>query len=227
MSDEPKAADDFSQSSPPQTPVAPPSAPADDVGAPRPLPDPQLAERLVRADAAATEQFLAESKKQQKRRHGERGPDKRPRRARAKDSPLDAPDLAKDALDADLATSPPTPLAPELPVVAPFDEGAAVALVEIALGLLNDGAAALVTAIAKKETGDASLAKEAGLSVRMSEKIEATVKRGAIECARKYSVNLEYAPEVMLAGGLLIWVGQVSLSVKALKEKGVELRAAA
>lgn len=58
----------------------------------------------------------------------------------------------------------------------------------------------------------------------MGEKIETAVREGAIRCAKKYSVRLEYAPELMLGGGLLIWAGQVSLSVKTLKEKGAEIR---
>lgn len=108
---------------------------------------------------------------------------------------------------------------------APFDEETARVLVEIALGLLNDGAAAIVGAVAKKETGDQLLAEQAAKEVRMSEKIETAVKTGAVLCAKKYAVRMDYAPEMMLFGGLIIWGGQVSLSVKALKDKGAELRA--
>src|SRR6185503_12705238 len=160
----------------------------------------------------ATEQFFAESKKPAKTR----GPDKRPRRPRATASPVALDDVGHDAGAPHLDSSPPVPLALYVPPEPTFDEAAATALVEIALGLLNDGAAAIVTAVAKKETGDAALAREAGQSVRMSDKIEAAVKRGACECAKKYSVSTKYSPEVLLGGGLLIWTGQVTLAIKGL-----------
>jgi hypothetical protein len=105
-----------------------------------------------------------------------------------------------------------------------FDEETCRQVVEIAVGLLNDGAAAVIRAIAKRETGDEKLAEEAAQSVRMSEKIEGTVKTGAIACARKYAVNMAYAPELMLGGGLIIWGGQITMTSRALKAKGAELR---
>jgi hypothetical protein len=89
---------------------------------------------------------------------------------------------------------------------------------------LNDGAAAIVGAIAKKETQDNALSEEAAAAVRMSEKIETAIKQGAVLCAKKYAVRLDYAPEMMLGGGLIIWLGQVSMSIRALKAKGAELR---
>ena len=58
----------------------------------------------------------------------------------------------------------------------------------------------------------------------MSPKIEQAITTGGIQCAKKYAVRLDYAPEIMLGGGLIIWAGQVSLSVKALKSKGAEIR---
>jgi hypothetical protein len=165
------------------------------------------------------DQHLAESKKR-----GQRGPDKRKRRPR-NIVPLE--NLAGGPGPTLLEESPPAPLAPVLADVPTFDEETARSLVEIGCGLLNDGAAAIVRAIAKKETGDEKLAEEAGAAVRMSEKIEKAVTLGAIQCAKKYAVRLEYAPEIMLGGGLVIWAGQVSLSIKALKEQGATLRARA
>jgi hypothetical protein len=123
-----------------------------------------------------------------------------------------------------LAEGAPAPLAPFVPVPPPFDEEAARTLVEIGIGLLNDAASTIVGAVAKKETGDDALAKEAGAAVRMSEKIEHAIKTGAVQCAKKYAVRLDYAPEMMLGGGLIIWAGQVSMSIRTLKAKGVELR---
>ena len=97
-------------------------------------------------------------------------------------------------------------------------------MVDLAIGLLNDSAGAVVRAVAKKETGDDVLAATAAESVKMSERVEATIKLGAIQCAKKYSVSMKYAPEVMLGGGLLIWAGQVKLAIHSLKQKGAEIR---
>jgi hypothetical protein len=107
-----------------------------------------------------------------------------------------------------------------------FDEAAAKACIDIAIGLLNDGAAAVVGAVAKKETGDASLAKEAADAVRMAEKIESAIRVGGLGCVKKYSVRLDYANEIMLGGGLIIWLGGVGMAIKGLKAKGRELREA-
>jgi hypothetical protein len=105
-----------------------------------------------------------------------------------------------------------------------FDEATAGALVNIAVNLLNDGAAAIVRAVAKKETGDDQLANEAAQAVRMAGEIENSVKKGALECCKKYAVRLDYAPEIMFGGGLVIWAGQVGMTLRDLKAKGRELR---
>lgn len=92
---------------------------------------------------------------------------------------------------------------------------------------MNDGAAAVVAAVAKKETGDSALAAEAGKSVRMSDQVRSCVELGAIECAKKYAVPMHYAPETMLFGGLVVWGGQVAMAIRTLKLKGAELRQSA
>lgn len=78
-----------------------------------------------------------------------------------------------------------------------------------------------------KETGDKALAEDAAKSVQMSEKISGAVKLGAVQCAEKYAVRMDYAPETLLFGGLIIWGGQVTLSIRSLKATGAELRAKA
>lgn len=183
-------------------------------------PDTTLLEKIRRASDVAVEQFQSESKKSR----GQRGPDKKPRKIRPKNGvPMDGLGVGADpALG---PQGPPEPLEGWGVADPPFDDKTAETLVEIATGLLNDGAAALVRAVAKKETGDQVLADAAAKEVRMSQKIEACVKRGAVECAKKYAVRLDYAPEVMLGGGLLLWAGQLSMSIQALKAKGKELRA--
>lgn len=95
----------------------------------------------------------------------------------------------------------------------------------MALDLLNDGAAAVVKAIAKHETGDALHAEEAGQSVRMSEKYREVIEFGANACAKKWALNMAYAPEMMLGGGLVLWLGHVVTVVRAEKATGAELRA--
>lgn len=151
-----------------------------------------------------------------------RGPDKKPRKPRGNSVPLD--NLVDGPGETLLEEGTPTPLAGVVEIEPTFDEETAREMVEIGIGLLNDGASAIVRAIAKKETGDEKLAIEAGESVRMTEKIEKTVKTGAVKCAKKYAVRMDYAPEIMLGGGLVIWAGQVSMTAKALRAKGAELR---
>lgn len=110
-----------------------------------------------------------------------------------------------------------------------FDEKSCRELVEIAVGLLNDGAAAIVRAASKKATGgDEALADEAAKSVRMTEKIQTAVTTGAVECAKKYAIRLDYAPEVMLGGGLILWAGHVGMVLREQKALGaLRARAAA
>lgn len=179
------------------------------------LPDPALAQKIERAASSAVDQHLGS-------RRGKRGPDKKPRKPREQSVPLE--NLGNGTPETLLEEGTPAPLEGIIPDAPTFDEETAREMVEISLGLLNDGAAAIVRAIAKKETGDEQLAIEAGDSVRMGEKIEKTVRTGAIKCAKKYAVRLDYAPEIMLGGGLLVWAGQVKLAVNALKAKGAELR---
>jgi len=178
-----------------------------------------IAQKIERASNAAVDAHLSDPAIARKRG---RGPDKKPRRPR-----VPVGDLANGAGEPSLEGISAEPLAFSVPTVPAFDEETARALVDIAIGLLNDGAAGIVRAIAKKETGDDTLSAEAAGAVRMSEKVEAAIKTGAIQCAKKYAVRLDYAPEMMLGGGLLIWLGQVSLSVKALKARGAALRQAA
>lgn len=113
----------------------------------------------------------------------------------------------------------------DVPAQPTFDKEAAGALIEIGVGLLNDCASAVVRAVAMKETDDKALAAEAAKAVVMSDKINKAVTMGAMQCAEKYAVRMEYAPETMLFGGLLIWGGQVMLSIRSLKATGAELRA--
>ena len=212
---------------PPEVPVSPPPPgnvqtfppppPATDrPGAPAINGSADLLSKIEHAANDAIEQHFEETK----RGPGKRGPDKKPRRPRIPVAPV-----VPGADPSSLAPGAPVPLLGFLPIEPSFDESTATALVEIAVGLLNDGAAAVVAAVAKKETGDSALADAAGAAVRMSEKIEAAIRRGGVECARKYAVRMDYAPEMMLFGGLIIWSGQISLSIRALKAQGAALKA--
>lgn len=181
--------------------------------------DPGFIEKIHRLSASAVDQHLAETP----RRRGQRGPDRGPRQPRQARIPL-AP-LGAGAGEPSLAEDPAEPLENDLAPGPAFDEENTRALVEIGIGLLNDGAAAIVRAVAKRETRDDLLAEEAATEIRMSQKIEACISAGALQCAKKYAVRLDYAPEVMLLGGLIVWGGQVRLSINALKTKGAEIRA--
>jgi len=204
----------------PTTPDAPPTpappAPAPDAtGTGAAAVEPGLAEKIERAASGAVDQHLAESKKSR----GQRGPDKKPRKPR-----VSFPGLDNGAPASPMAEGAPAPLDPVWDAAPAFDEATASALVNIAVNLLNDGAAAIVRAVAKKETGDDALANEAAKSVRMAGEIENSVKKGALECCKKYAVRLDYAPEIMLGGGMVVWAGQVGMTIKDLKAKGRELR---
>jgi hypothetical protein len=183
-----------------------------------------LAQKIERASASAVDLHLSDPATASRR--GKRGKDKRPRKLPPQCQPRGVPveGLGNGSGDPHLAEGSPSPLFAHIPEPPPFDEATARTLVEIGIGLLNDGAAAIVGAVAKKETGDRALADEAGKAVRMSEKVEGAIREGAVLCAKKYAVRLDYAPEMMLGGGLVIWLGQVSMSIRALKSKGSELR---
>ena len=195
----------------PQEQPNPPAPTADSGGTPGIDGNPQSLPVIERASAIAVEQHLSDA-----RGRGKRGPDKRPRRRAVPLAPM-----GNGAADPFVAENPAIPLSPGWDDAPPtFDEEVAQSLIDVAVGLLNDGAAAVIRVAAKKETGDDALANEAAASVRMPEKIEAAVKKGAMECAKKYAVRLDYAPEVMLGGGLLIWAGQIMVVRKSLAEKG-------
>lgn len=118
----------------------------------------------------------------------------------------------------------PVPLSPGLEGSPAFDEEMARAFIDIGVDLLNDGAAAIVRAIAKHETGDDAAAAAAAAEVRMGPKIEFAAKKGSLLCAKKYAVKTEYAPEMMVAGAFVLWAGQIGMTIKVQREKGAELR---
>lgn len=209
-----------SPGSPPPSAVASPAA--DGSGAGGGVVPPDLFARIERASAGAVEQHVADTAKRGRGRpKGSTG--KMPARLpNGKFVPRAGVAPAPGAAPLDEI---PTPLvSPDVPAPAPFDREAAGALVEIGVGLLNDMAGAIVRAVAMKETGDKALAEDAAKSVQMSEKISGAVKLGAVQCAEKYAVRMDYAPETLLFGGLIIWGGQVTLSIRSLKATGAELR---
>jgi hypothetical protein len=203
---------------PVQATPAPPAAP-DSGTTPGSNLSAEEAQRVQRAALGAVEQHVAESR----RSRGQRGPDKKPRAPRRPAVPLDP--VGNGAGQAPLAEDPPQPLEVDWETEPAFDEKLALEMVQIAVGLLNDGCSAIVRAVAKNETGDEVLAEEAAKSVRMTEKIESAVTKGAVLCAKKYSVRLDYAPEIMFGGGLVVHLGQAAMVVRQLKATGRELRA--
>jgi hypothetical protein len=184
----------------------------DGAGAEANVKDAGFTARILRASAGAVDQHLSEAPRK-------RGQSIKP------GVPLESVGAGTD--EARLEEGTPAPLGGVVAAVPAFDEETTRKVVQIGIDLLNDGAAAIVRAVAKKETGDVTHAEEAAQSVRMSEKYRDTIEFGAIACARKYAVNMAYAPEMMLGGGLVLWLGQISLVIRAEKLKGAEIRARA
>jgi hypothetical protein len=185
----------------------------DPAGTPANVLDPGLAAAIDRASTGAIDQHIAQRKK--------RGPEKKPRKPRA---PVQLDQLDQGPADSLLEEKQAIPLEGLFSPAPSFDVATAQQVCKITIGLLNDGAAAIVRAIAKHETGDQTLAKEAGESVRMTEKIEETANIGAVKCCEKYAVKMEYAPEFLLGGSLVIWGGGIYSTTKALKAQGEQLR---
>jgi hypothetical protein len=132
--------------------------------------------------------------------------------------------VANGADAALLEEATPAPLAGNVVVEPSFDEATARQLVQIATDVLNELASTIAEAVAKRETGDKQFAAEEAEGVRMSERAERLIKEGGFLCAKKYSVNMTYAPEFMLSAGVVIWGGTVLGSIKRSKTKGAELR---
>lgn len=212
---DPNALSSASASLPEAHPQTPTASGTDGAGAAGNVPPTGKAESILRASAGAVRQHLDETGPKRGKAWGTQNFEP----GSGADSPLG--DSADPAL---LAEGAPAPLQSVVEAPPAFDEEMAKKVVGIAIDLLNDGAAAVVRAVAKKETGDMTHANEAADSVRMSEKYRETIEFGAIACARKYAVNMAYAPEMMLGGGLVLWLGNVAMVIKAEKAKGAELR---
>jgi hypothetical protein len=127
---------------------------------------------------------------------------------------------------APLVSGAPEPLAVEFEAARPsFDTEAAGALVDGIIEALNDFAAAFQRNAAMRWLGDEALAESAAKAARMSEKVQATVKAGAVACFEKYAVSMEYAPETTLAVGLGLWGLGNYYAYKKVCQQGQKLRA--
>lgn len=107
---------------------------------------------------------------------------------------------------------------------ASFDAEAAEALIDGIICGLNDFAAYFQRNAALTWLADSTIADAVAAGARMSEKVEKTIKAGAMACARKYAVDLEYAPELTLFGGLALWTGGNYLAYKRIIEQGKKMR---
>lgn len=190
-------------------------------GAPTIVVAPGLAEKIERAAASAVDQHISGAKK---RGRGERGPDKKPRRPRGAGQGISLADMDQGPGDPLLEEGTPVPLEGIIPDDPPFDEKAASAVVDIALGLLNDCASGVTRFFSERWTGDKSFAEECSNAVVMSGKTESAIRLGGNLCAKKYSVKMESAPEWILVGGVLVWAGTVTAVVKTAHSKGKDLR---
>jgi len=107
---------------------------------------------------------------------------------------------------------------------APFaDEEAIKAVVSGLIEGLNDLAANFQRTAVMRFLNDEKLADEAAKSARMSEKVQGMVQTGALLCIKKYSVDVTYAPEAALFGGLAIWLGGNFLTLQRVKSEAKKL----
>jgi hypothetical protein len=175
-----------------------------------------LLEKLRIASGAATEQFLGE----QKRRPGQRGPDKRPRK-----KPVPVASVGNGSPAPSLETGTPAPLEslwadPD----PPYDDGLARQVIDLATRVVNDTGCGLVRIFGERQLGDKAFAREMSEGVKMGESLESSFKIGGFLCAKKYGVRFEKSPEWILGGAVVAWTTQISLVIKAINEKGAELR---
>ena len=210
---------------PPIAPQAGASPPKDVSGGPATVqPQAQLLERIERAADGAVAQHLAESTK---KRHGDRGPDKRPRKRR-EPAPKDPVPVAAvgNSTASPLVEGPaPVPLESSFePEPEAFDEEMAKAVVDVSVSLYQDLRESIVRRVAMEELKDPNAAAECVKSVALSERAEKALTLGGQLCAKKWSLYMAWAPEALLGAGLLLSLGQTAVVVKAIRVKGAELR---
>lgn len=160
--------------------------------------------KIDRASASAVAQHIAEQPV--KRRPGQRGPDKKPRKSPAR-VPVGAVGDGPGplALENELETG--IDPAGEPGSSAFADEEAVKAVVQGLIEQVNDMAAGFQRMAAMRLFNDVQLADEAAKAARMSPKVETMIESGGLLLLKKYAVDTTYAPEAAFFGGMAIWIG--------------------
>ena len=105
-----------------------------------------------------------------------------------------------------------------------FDVAACGAMVDAVIDFANDFAAGILRAVAMKEIGDSLVAKESADAARMSPEARKTIHLGAVAVLRKYSTSMEYAAEITLGVGLVMWTAGNYNAIRKLREEGKAAR---
>lgn len=177
-------------------------------------PQPDLLQRIEAATDRAIDQHNVETK----RKPGQRGPDKAPRKrkvpmggvAEGSPSPLLEPDQAP-ADPGDWLSAP-----------KPVDDETAQALAETAVELFLDGRQTTVELMAFRITGDKEIAKSAHRPV--SEKLKGMLIKSAKLCLIKWGADIEHAPEYTLFGCVVIVVAGDVVQLRMLKGEMAKIR---
>jgi hypothetical protein len=171
-------------------------------------------EDLARIEAASRSAILQHNGEQpEKRKRGQRGPDKKPRNisvgrvGNGSDAPLfasDAPDLF------------PGDVAPAAPTLGPDD---CKALAECAASFIEDLGCGVLKADNLRLTGDMALAEAAGQYGKMSDRTRSLIVNGGAKCIEKYFSQFQHGPEVMLGAGVAAYALGIQMQRSAQKKK--------
>lgn len=99
---------------------------------------------------------------------------------------------------------------------ATFDAEAGAALVDGAIALIEQATTGLAHSFVIGRTRDAHLALEASKRCAMSPEVKNLIGTGGRLCISKYGADMTYAPEMAVTGGLILYLGGVTLALKAL-----------
>lgn len=178
--------------------------------------EPDLLSKISAASDRALDQFASTVK----RKPGQRGPDKSPRR---KKLPLGdvGTSSAETLLEESEAAGSPLDWNGSAPGL---DDETAQALADVVFELFKDGRANFLRLKAFQITGDKTLAEQ--FVGTISEKLEAAMRKSAKACVIKYGAQIEYAPEITLLGAAAIIIIGDFLRLRMLKADTEKMKAA-
>ncbi|MCI0352014.1 MAG: hypothetical protein L0Z53_21550, partial [Acidobacteriales bacterium] len=128
--------------------------------------------------------------------------------------------------DFSLELNPPASVPAAVPAQPALDTETLRALVEGLTDGVEDIACGIARAQIRLAGGDKQLRDEIAAECKISEKTRAMIVLGGTELAKKYVENLQYAPEIMVLGGLAIYSVGVAGAIRAGKDKLTEFRKA-